>query len=64
LFNTVTGKRIALFGFAFKKNTGDTRESSAIHIAKHLLGMFFRILMFEHGFILSIFRGARPSVHL
>lgn len=25
LFNTVTDKRIALFGFAFKKNTGDTR---------------------------------------
>jgi len=37
LFNTVTDKKIALFGFAFKKNTGDTRESSAIHIAKHLL---------------------------
>ena len=27
LFQTVTGKRIAIFGFAFKKNTGDTRES-------------------------------------
>ena len=25
LFNTVTGKRIAVFGFAFKKDTGDTR---------------------------------------
>ena len=25
LFNTVTDKKIALFGFAFKKNTGDTR---------------------------------------
>ncbi|CAB3408630.1 unnamed protein product [Caenorhabditis bovis] len=37
LFNTVTDKKIALFGFAFKKNTGDTRESSAIHVAKHLM---------------------------
>ena len=25
LFNTVTDKKIALLGFAFKKNTGDTR---------------------------------------
>ena len=25
LFNTVAGKKIAIFGFAFKKNTGDTR---------------------------------------
>ena len=25
LFNTVTDKKIALFGFAFKKDTGDTR---------------------------------------
>ena len=37
LFNTVAGKRIALFGFAFKANTGDTRESPAITIAKRLL---------------------------
>lgn len=37
LFNTVAGKKIAVFGFAFKKNTGDTRESSAIHVCKHLL---------------------------
>ncbi|KAF5304134.1 hypothetical protein FQA39_LY01919 [Lamprigera yunnana] len=37
LFNTVSGKKIALLGFAFKKNTGDTRESPAIHVAKTLL---------------------------
>jgi UDPglucose 6-dehydrogenase len=37
LFNTVTGKRIALFGFAFKANTGDTRESPAIYVARGLL---------------------------
>ncbi|EFN75169.1 UDP-glucose 6-dehydrogenase [Harpegnathos saltator] len=37
LFNTVTDKRIAMLGFAFKKNTGDTRESPAIHVAKTLL---------------------------
>lgn len=37
LFNTVTDKRIAILGFAFKKDTGDTRESPAIYVAKALL---------------------------
>jgi UDPglucose 6-dehydrogenase len=37
MFNTVVGKRIALFGFAFKANTSDTRESPAIYIARKLL---------------------------
>jgi UDPglucose 6-dehydrogenase len=37
MFNTVVGKRIALFGFAFKANTSDTRESPAIYIARMLL---------------------------
>jgi len=36
MFNTVAGKRIALLGFAFKANTGDTRESPAIYIARGL----------------------------
>ncbi len=37
MFNTVVDKRIAIFGFAFKANTGDTRESPAIAICKQLL---------------------------
>ncbi|KAK0178384.1 hypothetical protein PV328_002334 [Microctonus aethiopoides] len=37
LFNTVTDKHIAILGFAFKKNTGDTRDSPAIYVAKSLL---------------------------
>jgi len=37
MFNTLSGKKICLFGFAFKANTGDTRESPAIFIAKRLL---------------------------
>ncbi|MGD2084618.1 MAG: nucleotide sugar dehydrogenase [Candidatus Aminicenantes bacterium] len=37
MFNTVAGKKIALFGFAFKANTGDTRESPAIDITKKLV---------------------------
>ena len=37
MFNTVAGKRIALFGAAFKANTGDTRESPALAICRELL---------------------------
>ncbi|NIO21896.1 MAG: nucleotide sugar dehydrogenase, partial [Candidatus Aenigmarchaeota archaeon] len=37
MFNTLSGKKICLFGFAYKANTGDTRESPAIFIAKRLL---------------------------
>uniref|UniRef100_A0A2K5IUE9 UDP-glucose 6-dehydrogenase n=1 Tax=Colobus angolensis palliatus TaxID=336983 RepID=A0A2K5IUE9_COLAP len=37
LFNTVTDKKIAILGFAFKKDTGDMRESSSIYISKYLM---------------------------
>ena len=37
MFNTIAGKRIALFGFAFKADTSDTRESPAFYVTKKLL---------------------------
>ena len=37
MFDTIADKRIALLGFAFKKDTGDTRDSPAIAIARKLL---------------------------
>lgn len=37
MFNTIAGKRIALFGAAFKANTADTRESPALAICRGLL---------------------------
>ena len=37
LFNTVSSKKIALFGAAFKADTGDTRESPGLYIARRLL---------------------------
>jgi len=37
MFNSVVDKKIALFGFAFKPDTGDTRDSPAIYISKMLL---------------------------
>ncbi len=45
LFGTITSKKICILGFAFKANTNDTRESSAIKICKDLL---------EEGAILHI----------
>jgi UDPglucose 6-dehydrogenase len=37
MFNTVAGKSLAVLGFAFKADTGDTRESPAIHIVRQLV---------------------------
>jgi len=37
MFNTIAGKRVALFGAAFKANTNDTRESPALEVCRALL---------------------------
>jgi UDPglucose 6-dehydrogenase len=37
MFNTLAGKRICLFGFAFKADTGDTRETPALYVAERLV---------------------------
>ena len=37
MFHTIAKKRIVILGFAFKANTGDTRESPAIYVAKKVL---------------------------
>jgi UDPglucose 6-dehydrogenase len=43
LFNTVSGKKIAILGWAFKKDTNNTRESAAIKVADNLLNEQARI---------------------
>ncbi|MBG7611716.1 nucleotide sugar dehydrogenase [Polaribacter sp. BAL334] len=47
LFNTVSGKKIVFFGWAFKKDTNDTRESAAIYVADHLLDEHANIVVFD-----------------
>ena len=47
LFNTVRGKRIAVWGFAFKKDTNDTRESASIYICRDLLMEGAQIALYD-----------------
>lgn len=47
LFGTVTNKRIAVFGFAFKSNTNDTRESPAIRICQDFLEEGAEIVIYD-----------------
>ncbi|HOX87263.1 MAG TPA: UDP-glucose 6-dehydrogenase [bacterium] len=45
MFNTIAGKRIALFGFAFKADTGDTREAPAITVTRKLVDERARVII-------------------
>jgi UDPglucose 6-dehydrogenase len=47
LYNTVAGKKIAFLGWAFKKDTNDTRESAAIYVADDLLNEQANIAVFD-----------------
>jgi len=47
LFNTVSGKKIAFLGWAFKKDTNDTRESASIYVADHLLDEHANIVVYD-----------------
>jgi len=47
LYNTVSGKKIAFLGWAFKKDTNDTRESAAIYVADNLLNEQANITVYD-----------------
>ncbi|WP_345066152.1 nucleotide sugar dehydrogenase [Sphingobacterium thermophilum] len=47
LFNTVNGKKIAILGWAFKKDTNDTRESASIYVADYLLNELANISVYD-----------------
>jgi UDPglucose 6-dehydrogenase len=47
LYNTVSGKKIAMLGWAFKKDTNDTRESAAIYVSDHLLSEQANIAVYD-----------------
>ena len=47
LYNTVSGKKIGFLGWAFKKDTNDTRESAAIYVADHLLSEQASVVVYD-----------------
>lgn len=47
LYNNITEKKIGVLGFAYKKNTSDTRESAAISVVKSLVAEQARIAIYD-----------------
>lgn len=47
MFHSVTNKKIAVLGFAFKKDTGDTRESSSIYLTQQLMGEGANVAIYD-----------------
>ncbi|GAB4183121.1 MAG: nucleotide sugar dehydrogenase [Terrimicrobiaceae bacterium] len=47
LFNSVSGKKIAILGFAFKKDTNDTRETAAIAVCRDLLAEGADVVVYD-----------------
>ncbi len=56
LYNTVNGKRIGILGFAFKKDTNDTRESAAIRVCRDLLQEHAHLAIYDP-------RVSKESIH-
>jgi len=68
LFNTITGKNIAVLGFAFKADTGDTRESAAISLIRDFQAENANVNIYdpqvEHQQIWSDLSEACPTIPL
>jgi UDPglucose 6-dehydrogenase len=47
LYNTISGKKIVMYGWAFKKDTNDTRQSAAIDVADTLLEEQAEIVVYD-----------------
>ncbi len=47
LYNTVSGKKIEILGWAFKKDTNDTRESAAIYVTDYLLNEQADVVVYD-----------------
>jgi UDPglucose 6-dehydrogenase len=47
LYNTVSDKKITFLGWAFKKDTNDTRESAAIYVADDLINENAKIAVYD-----------------
>lgn len=47
LYNTISDKKITFLGWAFKKDTNDTRESAAIYVADDLINERAQIAVYD-----------------
>lgn len=47
LYNTLSRKKIAVLGFAYKKNTGDTRETAAITVISQLIAEGAKVAIYD-----------------
>lgn len=47
MFNTVTGKKIAIMGYAFKKDTGDVRETPSMFVVRDLLEEQAKLFIYD-----------------
>lgn len=47
LYNTVSSKKIAILGWAFKKDTNDTRETPALYVSDYLLSEKAKLKVFD-----------------
>ena len=47
LNNTLTNKKVAIFGFAYKKNTGDTRETAAISVINQIIAERAHVTVYD-----------------
>lgn len=47
LYGTLTGKKIAVYGFSYKKNTADTRESAAISVVRDLIAEQAKVCIYD-----------------
>lgn len=69
-YNTVSGKKIAVLGFAFKKDTNDTRETAAISICRDLLAENAEVHVYDPKVTAAEIRrdvlgaGENPSLHV
>ncbi len=66
MFNTISGKKIAVLGFAFKKDTGDTRETPAIDVCRGLLEDNAHVTIYDpqvslHIALLGVLVAHQPS---
>ncbi len=47
LFDTIAGKRIAMWGYAFKKDSNDTRETPAMYVARDLMAEQAEVVVYD-----------------